>query len=90
MHPPDLRHQSAREFGDSLAGYLFNRQLKVTSYDLANLVTAAVSETGGTSRTDKSIMDELIQDELNGGRADLLGGACSRNARYRTHKVPVT
>ncbi|HEX4351317.1 MAG TPA: serine/threonine-protein kinase, partial [Polyangiales bacterium] len=41
---PDDRYQTAQQFGDALTGYLFARQLKVTNYDLANLVNTAISE----------------------------------------------
>jgi serine/threonine-protein kinase len=61
---PNDRYQSAREFGDALAGYLFARQLKVTSYDLANLVQAATSDEA-RSTGDQSLIDRLIQDELD-------------------------
>jgi serine/threonine protein kinase len=62
---PKHRFQSAREFGDALAGYLFNRQLKVTSYDIANLVTGATSEESSSPNNDMSLIDRLIQEELD-------------------------
>lgn len=62
---PERRFQTAREFGDALAGYLFTRQRKVTSYDLANLVRAATSDDAPAPRTDKGLIDKLIQDELD-------------------------
>lgn len=62
---PSERYESARDFGDALAGYLFGKQLKVTSYDIANLVKGIVE---GKSKAAKppegSIIDRLIQEEL--------------------------
>lgn len=62
---PDARYASAREFGDALAGYLFSHQLKVTSYDIANLVKQTLEEDDGAPSTrQQSIIDKLIQEEL--------------------------
>lgn len=69
---PDARYQSARDFGDALAGYLYGRQLKVTSYELATLVldvtnsTVAPSSGGTAGATDEgSLIGRLIQEELD-------------------------
>jgi serine/threonine-protein kinase len=61
------RFQSARDFLDGLAHYLFSRQQKVTSFDVANLVkwvvdSKKVAKTG--QKPDQSIIDRLIQEEL--------------------------
>ncbi|MEM7448771.1 MAG: serine/threonine-protein kinase [Myxococcota bacterium] len=61
---PDHRYQSAREFGDALADYLFSHQKKVTSYDIANLVKENVGEEALALGNDQSIIDRLIQEEL--------------------------
>lgn len=63
---PDDRYQSAREFGDSLAGYLFSRKMKVTSYDIANLVKSTLAQDDQKPRgaQQQSIIDKLIQEEL--------------------------
>lgn len=64
---PAQRYQSARELGDALAGYLFSHQLKVTSYDIANLVNFVVGEKAKNKKpekADQSIIDRLIQEEL--------------------------
>ncbi len=63
---PRDRYQSAREFGDALAGYLFSRQMKVTSYDIANLVksTLAQDDQKPKGAQQQSIIDKLIQEEL--------------------------
>lgn len=62
----EQRYSSAQEFGDALAGYLFGRQMKVTSYDIASLVTEATSSVlPPPKHDDPSRMDRLIQDELN-------------------------
>jgi len=63
---PAARFQSARDFGDALASYLFGHQMKVTSYDLAGLIKSAVSgdKKKKAPRQDQSIIDRLIQEEL--------------------------
>ncbi len=64
---PRDRFQTAREMGDALAGYLFSRQLKVTSYDVAALVKQVLSEKERAKRLERaepSIIDRLIQEEL--------------------------
>ncbi len=65
---PADRYQSAAEFGDALAGYLFSHQMKVTSYDIANLVKATLAsgeaETTQSTSGQQSIIDKLIQEEL--------------------------
>ncbi len=65
---PRERYQSAREMGDALAGYLFSHQLKVTSYDIANLVKTVLAEekpeTSTVQAGQQSIIDKLIQEEL--------------------------
>ena len=65
---PRERYQSAREMGDALAGYLFSHQLKVTSYDIANLVKAVLAQEKPEASTaqagQQSIIDKLIQEEL--------------------------
>ena len=60
------RYQSAREFADALAGYLFSHKLKVTSYDIANLVKSTLAEEGEQPKgpAQQSIIDKLIQEEL--------------------------
>lgn len=63
---PAERYQTARMFGDALAGYLFGRQMKVTSYDIATLVkdTLSSDEASKSSSPSQSIIDKLISDEL--------------------------
>lgn len=63
---PNDRYQSARELGDALAGYLFHHQLKVTSYDIANLITSVVADREKSKKKsdEPSIIDRLIQEEL--------------------------
>ena len=62
----DQRFESAREFGDALAGYLFRHQLKVTSYDIAHLVKTTVEAKRGKplSDRDQSMIDQLILEEM--------------------------
>ena len=66
---PDDRYQTAQQFGDALTGYLFTRQLKVTNYDLANLVNSAIAEDAAPVKTEISLIDRLIQEELDGSIA---------------------
>jgi len=60
---PAERFQSAREFGDALASYLFHHQMKVTSYDIANLVKAAL-ERQKSVPPQPMMIDGMIQEEL--------------------------
>ncbi len=60
---PDDRFQTAREFGDALASYLFHHQMKVTSYDIANLVKAAL-ERQKSVPPQPMMIDGMIQEEL--------------------------
>jgi serine/threonine-protein kinase len=53
--------------GDALSGYLYSKQLKVNSFDIATLVKAVIesrkaSKAGGPQEV--SIIDRLIQEEL--------------------------
>jgi serine/threonine-protein kinase len=66
---PEDRYQSAQAFGDALTGYLFARQLKVTHYDIATLVNAAISDDVPNSKHESSLIDRLIQEELDGSVA---------------------
>jgi serine/threonine-protein kinase len=66
---PEDRYQSAQSFGDALTGYLFARQLKVTHYDIANLVNTAISEDAPHAKNESSLIDRLIQEELDGSVA---------------------
>ncbi|KPK13485.1 MAG: hypothetical protein AMJ62_15090, partial [Myxococcales bacterium SG8_38] len=60
---PDERFQTAREFGDALASYLFHHQMKVTPYDIANLVKA-VLEREKSVPPQPVMIDTMIQEEL--------------------------
>lgn len=65
---PNQRYQTAREFEDELAGYLFSHKMKVTATDIANLVKSilaqAQEEAPPTPSNQQSIIDKLIQEEL--------------------------
>jgi eukaryotic-like serine/threonine-protein kinase len=73
---PDARYQSAHEFGDALTGYLFARQLKVTSFDIQTLVNTAISEDLLPTKNEASLIDRLIQEELDESVG--LGGAAKK------------
>jgi serine/threonine-protein kinase len=62
---PDTRYQSAAEFGDALTGYLFARQLKVGAGAIAILVKSAISEDALPAKNETSLIDRLIQEELD-------------------------
>jgi eukaryotic-like serine/threonine-protein kinase len=61
---PNDRYQTAREFGDALAGYLFSHRMKVTSYDIATLVKQTIGREPKAKAQDQSIIDRLIQEEI--------------------------
>ncbi len=62
---PAERYQAARDFGDDLMKVLFAHGLKVSAYDIANLVTSVVSEQQAVRRVkEPSIIDRLISEEL--------------------------
>jgi serine/threonine protein kinase len=62
---PARRFRTAQEFGDSLAGYLFEKGLKVTGYDIAALVNSLTSPQQKAGQKDEqSMMDRLIEEEL--------------------------
>jgi serine/threonine protein kinase len=60
---PADRFPTARELGDGLASYLFHHQMKVTSYDIANLVKAAL-ERQKSVPPQPMMIDGMIQEEL--------------------------
>ena len=61
---PNERYQSAREFGDALAGFLFSHQMKVTSYDIGTLAKSCLAQHVPMGSQEQSIIDRLIQEEL--------------------------
>lgn len=82
---PEDRYQSAQEFGDALTGYLFARQLKVTHYDIAQLVTTAISDDAPSGKHESSLIDRLIQEELDGSvalRNEHLRAPAAANAQH--------
>jgi serine/threonine-protein kinase len=60
---PADRFPRARELGDALAGYLFHHQMKVTSWDIASLVKAAL-ERQKSVPPQPMMIDGMIQEEL--------------------------
>jgi serine/threonine-protein kinase len=62
----ESRYQSARDFGDALAQYLFTHGVKVTSYDVARVVDEALAQKAAkaANRGDDSLIHDLIQEEL--------------------------
>jgi serine/threonine-protein kinase len=62
---PADRYQTAREFGEALSQYIFAHRLLVTSYDLASLVQSVANDEPGSQANEQSLIDRLIQDELD-------------------------
>lgn len=61
------RYQTAADFGDALAGYLFEHRLKVTSYDLAKRIKLAIDAADRAKPKQSAVanlIDQLIQEEL--------------------------
>lgn len=63
---PRKRYPSAREMSDALVGYLFANSLKVTSYDLAEYIRAALETRAIGVGVDSSQerIGQLIQEEI--------------------------
>jgi serine/threonine-protein kinase len=60
---PADRFPTARELGDALASYLFHHQMKVTAWDIASLVKAAL-ERQKSVPPQPMMIDGMIQEEL--------------------------
>ncbi len=58
------RFQSARELGSALADYLFSHKLKVTAYDVANMVKNTLGSRRSTGSQSQPIIDQLILEEI--------------------------
>ncbi len=62
------RYDSAEAFGDDVLAFLFNNKLRVGTSDVSKLVNEVVSERSRNSsragKTDGSVIDQLIQEEL--------------------------
>jgi serine/threonine-protein kinase len=62
---PADRYQTAREFSEALSEYIFSHRLLVTAYDLANLVQSVTNDLPSSHGDEQSLIDRLIQDELD-------------------------
>ncbi len=60
----DSRFPNCNEFGEALAGFLFEHGLKVTSFDLQRLVNQVADEVDQEDAVSPSIIDRLIEEEL--------------------------
>jgi serine/threonine-protein kinase len=60
---PSQRYQSARDFGDSLAGYLFQKRLKFTAFDMAKFITDITSSQTKWRPQEDSFFERLIQPD---------------------------
>lgn len=61
---PKKRFASAFEMGETISRYLFSRNLKVTSYDLADYVRNLFEKTAMQGQTNQEKIGALIQDEI--------------------------
>jgi serine/threonine protein kinase len=61
----DKRYESAADLGDALSGYLFSRELKATSKDVALAVREIRAAKALRSSPRASLIDALIKDEIN-------------------------
>jgi serine/threonine-protein kinase len=83
---PAQRFQSAADVGDALAHYLFAREWKVTSRDVANLVRDGRVAAARSGSTRLSLIDALVADErarmLADVAAELARGAAGAGAAF--------
>jgi serine/threonine protein kinase len=61
---PTARYATARDFGRDLTSFLFRHGRPVTSYDIAELVRAAVAQRKKQAPEKSSIIDKLIEEAL--------------------------
>ena len=61
----EARFQTAEEYGDVLAGFLFSTELKATSRDVMMAVRAIRAEKERASSSRDSLIHALVMDELN-------------------------
>ena len=61
---PAARYASARDFGRDLTSFLYRHGRPVTSYDIAELVRAAVAQRRKLAPEKSSIIDKLIEEAL--------------------------
>ncbi|MDD5307490.1 MAG: serine/threonine-protein kinase [Deltaproteobacteria bacterium] len=61
---PSDRFQSCNDLGEILAGFLFSKRLKVTGFDLQRVVKTIVADDEARDVQKPSIIDKLIEDEL--------------------------
>jgi serine/threonine-protein kinase len=59
------RFQTAAEYGDALAGFLFQNELKATARDVASAVRAAKTERAREASSKDSLIHALVMDEIN-------------------------
>jgi serine/threonine-protein kinase len=89
------RYQSAQEFGDALARYLFSHNRKVTTYDLAQLVRVMTGEQtaeAAPARIADMVREEVVNlSSLGGVGAGLAvadGAQPLDAAAFQTRKTP--
>jgi serine/threonine-protein kinase len=61
---PSARYGTARDFGRDLTAFLYRHGRPVTSYDIADLVRAAVAQRRKLAPEKSSIIDKLIEEAL--------------------------
>ena len=61
----DARFQTAADYGDALAGYLFSNTMKASSRDVAMAVRATKTERERAANPRASLIHALVMDELH-------------------------
>jgi serine/threonine-protein kinase len=61
---PTTRYQTCDEMAEDIASYLFEHGMKVTGFDLRRMVTTIAAEEEVAERARPSIIDQLIQEEM--------------------------
>ena len=87
----DERFQTAAEYGDALADFMFANELKATSRDVAAAVRAGEGDRERTANPKESLIHALVQDELarmmsiDRGRDDREAGRADARQGARRH-----
>ena len=61
----DQRYESAADFGDALSGFLFSREMKATSRDVAMAVREIRAARTLRASSKATLIDALVKDEIN-------------------------
>jgi len=81
---PEERYQTAADLGDAVAQYLFARELRVSSRDIADMIRSHRAEKARNASSRDSLIDALIRDE----RARLTAEIAAELARAPQAPLP--